>query len=626
MEKITVLNFLKNIEIFGNVNDKEFKELVKNVSEKHCGIGEVLFHENGPREAIYIIYEGEVELFKNNSNGVEVRLALFGKGDFLGEGILENDSTHSTSARALNPTVLFEISRDFFNYSAETALNILMNVTRVISRRMRNVNNRILNLSTHDESGRGRLEHDLLGERKVPFESYYGIQTMRAVENFSISGITLSFYPVFIEALSMVKESAAEANFELGLLDENVKDAIVGACQELQNGKYHNQFVVDMIQGGAGTSTNMNANEVIANRALEILGDGKGNYNNCHPNNHVNLSQSTNDAYPSAIKIALYNSNKNLVVVLEELVDSFRKKGLEFSKVIKMGRTQLQDAVPMTLGQEFEAYAVTLAAEVERLNQNAKSFLKVNMGATAIGTCINSAPGYSEKVVKYLRKITGLDLALASNLVEATQDTGAFVMYSSAVKHLAVKLSKICNDLRLLSSGPRTGINEINLPAMQPGSSIMPGKVNPVIPEVVNQIAFKVIGNDLTVTLASEAGQLELNVFEPVIVQSVFESVKMLINGMNTLRYRCIDGITANEEHCMKMVKNSIGLVTALVPWIGYEAANDLAKEALESNHSIYSLVLEKQLLSKEELDRVLSPENMIGPCKMKPSRKNTST
>jgi len=452
----------------------------------------------------------------------------------------------------------------------------------------------------------------------VPYEAYYGIQTLRAVENFNISGITLNFFPLFIEALSMVKEAAAETNFELGLIDKNLKDAIVIACHKLQNGKYHNQFIVDMIQGGAGTSTNMNANEVIANIALEILGHKKGEYVYCHPNNHVNKSQSTNDAYPTAIKIALYNSNKKITAVLKTLADSFNKKGKEFAHIIKMGRTQMQDAVPMTLGQEFEAYAITLEEEIERLNQNAGLFLKVNMGATAIGTGINSEPGYAEKVIRHLRRISGLDLILASNLVEATQDTGAFVMYSSAVKRLAIKLSKICNDLRLLSSGPRTGINEINLPPVQPGSSIMPGKVNPVIPEVVNQIAFKVIGNDLTVTMASEAGQLELNAFEPVIVQSIFESVEMLINGMNTLKYRCIDGITANEEHCENLVINSIGLITALVPWIGYDSLNEVAKEALASGESVYSLVLKKGLLSKENLDKVLSPENMVRPLKSK--------
>lgn len=616
MDQTTIFTFLKGIELFRSLNNNELHEVTKNIVEKDCLDGDILFHENGPRENIFIIYKGEVELYKHNSYGSEVRLALFAIGDFLGEGIWDHDSPHSTSARVIGKAHLLVVNKGFFSYDPETTLKILSNITRIISRRMQNVNNRMLNLSTQYESGKTRPENDLLGEREVPYEAYYGIQTLRAAENFNISGVTLNFFPSIIKAFANVKEAAAETNFDLGLLDKTIKDAIVLACRELQNGKYQNHFVVDMIQGGAGTSTNMNANEVIANRALEILGYEKGSYLKCHPNNHVNLSQSTNDAYPTAVKIALFNSNKIIIGVLKELTESFRKKGREFSDIIKMGRTQLQDAVPMTLGQEFEAYAVTLEEEVDRLNQNARLFLEVNMGATAIGTGINSDPDYSEKVIKHLRKITGLDLCLATNLVEATQDTGCFVMYSSAVKRLAVKLSKICNDLRLLSSGPRTGLFEINLPPMQPGSSIMPGKVNPVIPEVVNQIAFKVIGNDLTVTMASEAGQLELNVFEPVIVYSIFESVEMLINGMNTLRYRCIDGITANEEHCRAMVLNSIGLITALVPWIGYDLAGKLAKEALVNNESIYSLILEKGILTREKLDQILLPENMIKPVK----------
>jgi aspartate ammonia-lyase len=475
----------------------------------------------------------------------------------------------------------------------------------------------LINAGAQYVSGRVRSEHDLLGDRDVPAEVYYGVQTLRAMENFNISGVTLRFYPVFVQGLAMVKMAAAKANNELGLLDDKLTNAIVTACDDIIKGKFHKNFSVDMIQGGAGTSTNMAANEIIANRALEILGHKKGEYEFCHPNNHVNLSQSTNDAYPTAVKIALMLNNKRFIDVLNELVESFHIKARDFRDVIKMGRTQLQDAVPMTLGQEFEAYSATLSEEVERLEQNARLFLEVNMGATAIGTGINSEPGYSEKCIHHLREITGMDIKLAGNLIEATQDTGAFVMYSSAIKRLAVKLSKICNDLRLLSSGPRTGLNEINLPPMQPGSSIMPGKVNPVIPEVVNQIAFKVIGNDLTVTLASEAGQLELNVMEPVIVQSIFESVEMLKNGMEVLKFRCIDGITANEEHCQKMVHHSIGIVTALNPVLGYEISSKLAKEALKTGSSVYDLVLEQKLLSEEELKNVLAPENMIKPRKM---------
>jgi len=614
MEKSIILTFLKGIELFRNLNNRELKRLSESVIEKNYMPGEYLFLENTPREKIYFIYDGEIELLKRDPYGTEIRLALFGHGDFLGEGIWDQDSIHSTSARSLLTSIVLEINHNPAGFKPSTALKILANVTRVMSERMRNVNNQIMDLSAQYESGRMRTEHDLLGKREVPYEAYYGIQTIRASENFNITGVTLNFYPTLIDALSMVKEAAAEANCEISLLNQIIKEAIVLACRELRNGKLHNQFVVDMIQGGAGTSTNMNANEVIANRALEILGCDKGSYKYCHPNNHVNMSQSTNDAYPTAIKIALFNSNIKLVAVLADLVKAFHDKANEFSHVIKMGRTQLQDAVPMTLGQEFEAYAVTLQEEIERLNQNARLFLEINMGATAIGTGINSHPGYAEKVLKHLQRITGLDLILAPNLIEATQDTGAFVMYSSAVKRLAIKLSKICNDLRLLSSGPRTGFNEITLPPMQPGSSIMPGKINPVIPEVVNQIAFKVIGNDLTVTMASEAGQLELNVFEPVIIQSVFESIGMLINGMTTLRHRCIEGIEANEERCRSLVYNSIGLVTALVPYIGYETSGEIAKEALESNKSVYDLVLEKGLLAREQLELILSPEKMISP------------
>lgn len=467
-------------------------------------------------------------------------------------------------------------------------------------------------------SGKTRKEHDLLGDKEVPVEYYFGVQTLRAMENFNISRVRLHFFPEFIKGLAIVKEAAAMANRDLGLLDPKVADAIIRACQEVKDGKFDEHFVVDMVQGGAGTSTNMNANEVIANRALELMGHQRGEYKIVHPNNHVNLSQSTNDAYPTAVKIAVMYSTRHLVKSVEELVAAFRAKGVEFNEVIKMGRTQLQDAVPMTLGQEFEAYAANLAEEVERLSQNVNLFLEVNMGATAIGTGINSDPDYTPLVVKHLRDITKMPIKAATNMIEATNDTGAFVIYSSAVKRLAVKLSKICNDLRLLSSGPRTGLNEINLPPMQPGSTIMPGKVNPVIPEVVNQVAFKVFGNDLTVTFAAEAGQLELNVMEPIIVHSLFESIEMLINAMDTLRDKCIVGITANVEHLRNMVYNSIGLVTALNPYLGYDISTELAATALATGKGIYDLVLEKKLMSKEELDNVLKPENMVKPRKFK--------
>lgn len=623
MKPSEIKKFIQEVELFRDLEDTELDLFLSEIEIRQFKEGEMLFSENAPgKKFLYLIHEGEVELYKQTPYGEEKRLSFFGKFDFLGEGTMISDAPHSTNARALKDTQVLCLSgqrfKAMFDTHPQVALKVFLRIARIISRRMRQSNTRLVNVAAQYESGRTRSEHDLLGDREVPHEVYYGIQTMRAIENFNISGVTLNFFPLLIEALGMVKMASARANHDLGLLPTNIANAIVRACHEIINGKFHQHFVVDMIQGGAGTSTNMNANEVIANRALEILGHEKGDYQYCHPNNHVNLSQSTNDAYPTAIKIALINSNKKLVEVLERLIEGFRQKEKEFDHVIKMGRTQLQDAVPMTLGQTFGAYATTLGEEISRLNENASLFLEVNMGGTAIGTGINAEPEYSEKVIKHLVHITGMEVRLAENLVEATQDTGAFVMYSSAVKRLAVKLSKISNDLRLLSSGPRAGLNEINLPPMQPGSSIMPGKVNPVIPEVVNQIAFKVIGNDLTITMAAEAGQLELNVMEPIIVQSLFQNIEMLKNGMTTFLHRCVKGITANEEHCRNTVMNSIGLVTALNPVLGYEICTIVAKEALEKNKGVYDLVLEKQLLTKEELDELLLPENMIKPQKFK--------
>ena len=459
-----------------------------------------------------------------------------------------------------------------------------------------------------------RNESDLLGTLQVPLNAYYGVQTQRAIDNFKISGQHLSSYPHFIAALGMVKKAAAKTNYELGLLEENLYQKIAETCDELIAGKYHDQFPIDMIQGGAGTSVNMNANEVIANVVLEKLGKEKGDYQFCSPNDHINLSQSTNDAYPTSIKIALLNMNIELVEKLKKIVEAFRAKGKEFSKVIKMGRTQLQDAVPMTLGQEFEAFAATLEEDISKLNANANLFVEINMGATAIGTGLNAPLGYANLCAKNLAQLSGFPIISAPNLVEATPDTGSYVIYSSAMKRLAVKLSKICNDLRLLSSGPRAGFFEINLPPMQPGSSIMPGKVNPVIPEVVNQVCYKVIGNDLTVTFASEAGQLQLNVMEPVLSHAIMESNIFLGNALDTLREKCINGITANKEVCLNMVKHSIGIVTALNPYIGYKNSTEIAKEALETGKSVYNLVLEKGVLSQEKLDEILDPENMLNP------------
>lgn len=459
-----------------------------------------------------------------------------------------------------------------------------------------------------------RTEHDLIGDKEISNDCFYGVQTARAAENFHITGVTLSGFPTFIVSLAKVKKAAALANYELELLAENKKNAICEACDELISGKYHNQFVVDMIQGGAGTSTNMNANEVIANIGLELMGHKKGEYKFLHPNNDVNLSQSTNDAYPTALRVALYEKLGELTVSMKIIKDSFAKKALEFSDVIKMGRTQLQDAVPMTLEQEFRTYAVMIGEDIQRVTEAQQLMREMNMGATAIGTGINAHPNYAKMVESKLQEVTGRPFVTAGDLVEATQDTGAYVQISGVLKRVATKMSKICNDLRLLSSGPRTGFGEINLPAMQPGSSIMPGKVNPVIPEVVNQVCFQVIGTDVAVTMACEAGQLQLNVFEPLIAYNLFNSINMMRNAFETLAYTCVDGITANKERCLNLVLNSIGLVTALNPYLGYENSTIVAKEALETGGSVYDIVLARGLLAKEQLDEIIKPENMIRP------------
>lgn len=459
-----------------------------------------------------------------------------------------------------------------------------------------------------------RVESDLLGELQVPAEAYYGVQTQRAINNYKISGKHMCDYPEYVKAIAYVKLAAAEANHELGQLPDDVADAMCRACREIIDGKFHENFVTDMVQGGAGTSVNMNANEVIANRALELMGYEKGDYQHCWPNDHCNCGQSTNDVYPTTIRLTFIEMNKQLVAALERLVASFRKKGEEFKNNIKMGRTQLQDAVPMTSGQEFTAFANTLEEEIGNLNRNVELMLEINMGATAIGTGLNAVPDYAELCTKKLAELTGENFTLGKDLVEATPDTGDYVSYSGALKRLAVKLSKICNDLRLMASGPRCGLHEINLPPMAPGSSIMPGKVNPVIPEVTNQTCFKVIGNDTTVMIAAEAGQLQLNVMEPVITQCIIESQTWLGRAMDTLRERCVDGITVNAEHNAETVRNSIGIVTALNPYIGYKNSTKIAKEALETGASVYDLVLRDKILTKEKLDAILDPKHMLDP------------
>jgi aspartate ammonia-lyase len=462
-------------------------------------------------------------------------------------------------------------------------------------------------------SSKTRTEHDLLGDFEVPADAYYGVQTARALENFQITGQPLSNFPNFIKALAIVKLAAARANFETDGFSREILEGIEGACKEIIDGKLHNQFQLDILQGGAGTSTNMNANEVIANRALELMGHQKGEYKFCDPHDHVNRSQSTNDSYPTSMHIGMALGNAQVVDAFEQLIAAFKAKGKEFGSILKMGRTQLQDAVPMTLGQEFNAFARTLADEVRALEAVKVVLCEVSMGGTAIGTGLNAPKGYAQKCADHLGKITLLPIRLAEDLVEATQDTQAFVLYSSVLKSLAIKLAKVGNDLRLLSSGPRCGLHEINLPATQPGSSIMPGKVNPVIPEVTNMVAYRVMGNDMVVTLSAEAGQLQLNAFEPVMAAVIFESQTLFVNAANTLRKFCVEGITANADVCQHYLESSIGTVTALNPVIGYDRATELAAEALESGDGILELVREKHVLTDQQIDEILNPEALTG-------------
>ena len=464
-----------------------------------------------------------------------------------------------------------------------------------------------------------RVEHDLLGDLAVPAEAWYGIQTQRALDNFSITGVPISHFPALVRALVQVKSAAAWANRELGVLPTEKADAIIAACDEIDAGHLHDQFVVDLIQGGAGTSTNMNANEVIANLALEKLGHGRGEYQYLHPNDDVNRSQSTNDAYPTAVCLAIQFAAEPLELAIRSLIEALEEKGREFSHIVKMGRTQLQDAVPMTLGQEFEAFAVNLDEDIDRLHEVARLLCEVNLGGTAIGTGINAPPGYQALAVGRLAQISGKPVVSATNLVEASSDMGAFVMFSGILKRFAIKLGKMCNDLRLLSSGPRTGLGEILLPPMQPGSSIMPGKVNPVIPEAVNQTAYQVIAADLAVTLAAEAGQLQLNAMEPLIVYNLLNSIKMLTSACTMLENRCIRGIRANEEQCARHLDNSIGIVTALVPYIGYSNATRIASTALTSGSTVRELVLAEGLLPEAKLDAILSPHAMLAPVAVAP-------
>lgn len=614
-----IADALRGTSFLEGFNDSHLWKLSRHMSPLELETDALLFQEGDERTRLAIVISGAVAIEKA-SDGRSVRLVTMGAGDAIGEGLLLDETRHGTTARVIMPGVALVMTRpqleDITRESAQLYAALVGRAARTISGRLRRADatlvgrGRTLGFGGH----RTRTEHDLLGDREVPYEALYGVQTLRALENFPITGIPLREYPVLIESLAAVKEAAAATNFELGLLDPEIADAIIRAAREIRAGRHHEHFLVDMIQGGAGTSTNMNANEVIANRALELLTEQRGDYETISPNSHVNLSQSTNDVYPTAVRVALHLSLGVFRLELARLADAFGEKGKEFASMLKMGRTQMQDAVPMTLGQEFTAFANTLREDVDRLAEAQSLIREINLGATAIGTGINAPIGYAEMAARKLAEITGVPVITAPDLVEATSDTGAFVQMSGVLKRTSTKLSKICNDLRLLSSGPRAGFGEINLPPMQPGSSIMPGKVNPVIPEVVNQVCFDVIGGDVTVTMAAEAGQLQLNAFEPVIVYRLLHSIDIMRNACLVLRERCVTGITANVDRMRMFVENSIGIVTALVPVIGYETATEIARTALETGRGVFDLVLERGVLTRAQLDDILNPAAMTAP------------
>jgi aspartate ammonia-lyase len=598
-----IADWLRATSFLDGFTDAHLWKLARHVTPVELQQDDEVFHEGDARQRFAILVSGAVAIEKR-SDGRTTRLGTMGPGEAVGEGLLLDEAPHGTTARTIMPGLALTMSRaqldEITREAPQLYAALVARAARSISQRLRHADatlvgrGRALGFGGH----RTRTETDLLGE----------------LENFPITGIPLREFPVLIEAIAAVKEAAARANEELGLLGATEARVIVRAAREIGAGRHHEHFLVDMMQGGAGTSTNMNANEVIANRALELLNRPRGDYATISPNSHVNLSQSTNDVYPTAVRIALHRSLGRFREELARLADAFAAKGAEFAPLLKMGRTQMQDAVPMTLGQEFQAFAHTLREDVERLGEAQALMREINLGATAIGTGITAPPHYAEHARRHLADITGIPLLTAPDLVEATSDTGAFVQMSGVMKRTATKLSKICNDLRLLSSGPRTGFGEITLPAMQPGSSIMPGKVNPVIPEVVNQVCFDVIGGDVTVTIAAEAGQLQLNAFEPVIAFRMLRGLDMLGNACRVLRERCVTGIGANAERMRGFVEHSIGIVTALVPVLGYEQATEVAKVALAADRGVVDVVLERGLLTRAQLDAILDPAAMTAP------------
>ena len=618
MDDAQLLDYLEACEMLRDVGAGACQALAAAATERCFDVGETLFRRGEPRQAFFVVIDGEVEVHLEGGPHAHGETVLLGRGAAVGESGLLEPGVHAATAVARAPTRLLEMPlaavRDQLAGDGAAALSLFHAVSRLMVRRLQYAASRRVGWSHAYGAGDTRTEHDLLGEREVPANARYGVQTLRATENFPITGVPVGHFPSLVRALAAVKQAAVRANRALDLLPDDVAGAIDRACQEILDGHWHGHLVVDVIQGGAGTSTNMNANEVIANRALELLGHPRGAYEHCHPNNHVNLSQSTNDVYPTAIKIAAVLDQRNLGKALAALSVALRAKATDFADVLKMGRTQLQDAVPMTVAQEFEAFAVTIDDDVRLLRDSAEHLLEINLGGTAIGTGVNAHPDYRDKAVRELGEITGLRLVSAPNLIEATSDTGAFVSFSGVLKRIAVKLGKVCNDLRLLSSGPRCGLGELHLPARQPGSSIMPGKVNPVIPEVVNQVAFQVIGNDLAITLAAEAGQLQLNVMEPLIAYKLFESLNTLTAAVQTLTDRCIVGIEVDRKRCAELVERAVGVVTAVVPVLGYERASRVAKEALATGCSVREILARDGDLSPSALDELLSPGSMLAP------------
>lgn len=621
----TIKDYLAKTNLFAEFSSKEIAQFAAHANIRHVSKGEYLFKQGSRVTHFFLLISGNVRILKN-LGGKTKYIVEYGADQFLGEKALVGVALNTVSAFVhQDAQVVYFYAKPLMKIlkkSSSLSAKFYPHITKSLAERIERLRVGISSLENRTHYDSVRVEHDLLGESKINGGVYYGIQTQRAIENFKASGVPLSNFPHFINSLALVKKACAYTNAELGYLSIEYRDAILQACDEIMSGHFSYDFRVDMVQGGAGTSTNMNVNEVIANRASEILGNPLGSYV-VHPNNHVNLSQSTNDVYPTAVRVTIGMTIHSLLTAMKNVQSAFFTKGKEFAHILKIGRTQLQDAVPMTLGQEFTAFGVTVGEDILMLQKMVDLFHEINLGGTAIGTGINSDPKFREKVVKYLKRLTKLPLHSATDLIAATPNTGAFVMFSGTLKRIAIKLSKICNDLRLLSSGPRAGFNEINLPPMQPGSSIMPGKVNPVIPELVNQVAFQIIGNDLVVTLAAEAGQLQLNVMEPIMVFNLFQSVKMLESSLNTLVEKCILDISANEERCKELVDESISLVTALNPYIGYENSTRISKEALATGRKVADLVLEKKLLSREQITKILSPRRMTTPQSFKKIKKS---